>query len=216
MSDSSGTLNLILIDFEPELCAAWREAFADLPRATVAEGRFEDLPEYDCLITAGNSFGLMDGGVDLAVARRFPHVPPRVAARVRDDYLGEQPVGTSFLVETGEDAHPYVAHTPTMRVPMRVGRTDHAYVALWASLGAIHRHNRATDSTHVIRTLACPGLCTATGRMHPAEAARQMALAWLFFVHPPACFDWRTATERQDRLGRGGDFAILPIKPQET
>jgi O-acetyl-ADP-ribose deacetylase (regulator of RNase III) len=38
---------------------------------SVVNGYFEELTEYDCMVSAGNSFGLMDGGVDLAIARYF-------------------------------------------------------------------------------------------------------------------------------------------------
>jgi hypothetical protein len=53
-------------------------------------------------------------------------------------------------------AHPFVAHAPTMRVPMNIQGTDHIYLALWASLTAVHRHNRV--EARQIKTLACPGL----------------------------------------------------------
>src|SRR5438067_7389940 len=32
---------------------------------------FERLPEFDCMVSAANSFGLMDGGVDAAIVRFF-------------------------------------------------------------------------------------------------------------------------------------------------
>jgi hypothetical protein len=94
---------------------------------------------------------------------------------------------------------------------MPVARTDHAYVAMWAMLNAVRLHNLAaakdTDVTP-IEIVACPGLCTAIGRMPAGEAARQMALAYRNFLNPPATFGWQTAFRRQDSLGRGGDIAI--------
>lgn len=203
-------LRLILVDPNPPMCAAWTEQFAGLPGIEVMNGYFEHLPEFDCMVSAANSFGLMDGGVDLAIVRFFGDaLQERVSARIRDDFLGEQPVGTSLIVETGHPKHPYIAHTPTMRVPMPVARTDYAYVAMWAMLLAVRRHSQSTEQ-RPIRVIACPGLCTATGRMPFAEAARQMAVAYRNFVSPPAHFDWKTAYDRQDTLGRGGDFAFPP------
>jgi len=51
----------------------------------------------------------------------------RVQERILQDYLGEQPVGTSIIVETGHHKHPFIAHTPTMRVPMPIATTDNVY-----------------------------------------------------------------------------------------
>jgi O-acetyl-ADP-ribose deacetylase (regulator of RNase III) len=210
-------IQLVLVDPGTAVCAAWEERFTGLPNVSVVNGRFEELPAFDCMVSAANSFGLMDGGVDLAIVRFFGDaLRERVAARIADEYLGEQPVGTSLIIETGNPAHPYIAHTPTMRLPMRVARTDYAYLAMWAMLLAVRRHNRASVQPP-INVVACPGLCTATGRMPPEEFARQMALAYRHFLWSPraARLDWKAAYERQDALGRGGDFAFIPTRPQE-
>src|SRR5688500_17584924 len=123
------------------------------------------------MVSAANSFGLMDGGVDLAITRFFgEQLMQRVQAHILQEYLGEQPVGTSFIVETGHPTHPFVAHTPTMRVPMTISTTDNVYTAMWAMLLAVHRHNRSSSSVP-IRKVACPGLGTATGQVAPDEAA---------------------------------------------
>ena len=67
------------------------------------------------MVSAANSFGLMDGGVDLAITRFFGEpLMQRIQTRILEEYLGEQPVGTSLIVETGHPAHPFVAHTPTL------------------------------------------------------------------------------------------------------
>src|SRR5438094_3745422 len=77
-------------------------------------GSFESLPSFDCVATAGNSFGFMDAGMDLAVLKFFgQHIQERIQKRIIKDYCGEQPVGTAFIVETGRLDHPYVAHAPT-------------------------------------------------------------------------------------------------------
>src|SRR5262245_42261475 len=87
-------LHLILVDPWSTLCGAWMGLFRDLPAVEVVNDRFEDLPRFDCFITAGNSFGQMDAGVDAAVVRFFGHeLMERVQRHILDDYLGEQPVG---------------------------------------------------------------------------------------------------------------------------
>ncbi len=83
----------------------------------VVNNYFEWLPDFDCLVSPANSFGLMDGGMDAAIVRFLgSQVQERVQERILTEYLGEQPVGTSFIVETGHPKHPFLAHTPTMRL----------------------------------------------------------------------------------------------------
>ena len=69
---------------------------------------------------------------------------------------------------------------------------------------AVHRHNHSSSTK--VRKIAWPGLGTATGRMAPNEAARQMALAYRWHVSPVAGIDWPTAQRRQAMIGRGGDL----------
>jgi len=64
-------LNLILVDPKSALCMAWHKYFDSLPNIDIVNGYFEQLPEFDCMVSAANSFGLMDGGVDLAITRYF-------------------------------------------------------------------------------------------------------------------------------------------------
>ncbi len=195
---------LILVDPKPDLCAAYQERFAGLPNVEIVQGRFEQLPEFDCLVSAANSFGLMDGGVDLAIVEFLgAELERRVQQHILKEYLGEQPVGTSFIVETGHQQHPYIAHTPTMRVPLSIARTDNVYRAMWAMLLAVRKHNQG--ESRPIRAIACPGLGTATGQVPVRRAAKQMALAYRNFLNPPTYIDWPLATNRQQEIWFGGD-----------
>ncbi|MDA0814482.1 MAG: macro domain-containing protein, partial [Verrucomicrobia bacterium] len=110
-------------------------------------GRFEDFPAFDCVATAGNSFGLMDAGMDLAVLKFFGEaIQGRIQARILKNYLGEQPVGTSIVVPTGHSRCRWVAHSPTMRIPMNVDGTDNVYLATWATILEAHRMNEFEDA----------------------------------------------------------------------
>jgi O-acetyl-ADP-ribose deacetylase (regulator of RNase III) len=104
-----------------------------------------------------------------------------------------------MIVETGNNQHPFIAHTLTMRVPMDIASTDNVYNAMWAMLLSIYRHNQ-TSREHSIKVVACPGLGTSTGRVPYLQAARQMALAYKNFLKPPARINWAYADERQLRL----------------
>jgi O-acetyl-ADP-ribose deacetylase (regulator of RNase III) len=205
-------MKLVLVDRGREFCDVLRWQFRQHPEVEIVCGRFEDLTSYDCIVTAGNSFGLMDAGMDLAVVRFFGRqVMDSIQHRITEDYLGEQPVGTSMIVSTGHPKHPFVAHTPTMRIPMNIRGTDHVYIALWAALTAVHRHNRTVANK--ISTLACPGLGTGTGGMDPLEAALQMCLAYEHFLAPPARINPSLAQHRHERIHYGGRWGFEHERP---
>jgi len=197
-------LKLILVDPLPDLCIAWQKHFSGLHNVEIVTAYFEDLPEFDCMVSAANSFGLMDGGVDAAIIRFFgAELTSRVQQRILDEYMGEQSVGTSMIVETGHPKHPFIAHTPTMRIPMEIAHTDNVYLAMWAMLLAVRQQNQHSERR--INIVACPGLGTATGRVPFPEAARQMSLAYRNFLYPPTYIDWSLADSRQERIRYGGD-----------
>jgi hypothetical protein len=60
-------LKLILVDPNVALCDAFRATFKDLPNVEVFNGYFQHVPVFNCMVSAVNSFGLMDGGVDAAI-----------------------------------------------------------------------------------------------------------------------------------------------------
>ncbi|WP_041780104.1 macro domain-containing protein [Allocoleopsis franciscana] len=209
-------MKLILVAPNPLLWEAFREHFNHLPNVEVVNDYFEWLPEFDCMVSPANSFGLMDGGIDAAIIRFFGQsLMDRVQQRILEEYLGEQPVGTSFIVETGHSKHPFLAHTPTMRVPMIVAGTDIPYVAMWAMLLAVRRHNQ--QAKHKIHTIACPGLGTGIGRVPYPEAARMMALAYDHFLYPPKLLNCFVAGERQLQIWEEGNLGVTERRhPPQT
>lgn len=194
---------LKLVDPNLGLCEAWIEYFDGLPDVEIHNTYFEKIKDYDCMVSPANSFGIMDGGVDLAISQYFGWgLMERVQKRIINEFLGEQPVGTSIIVGTGHKEHPFLAHTPTMRIPMNITHTDNVYLAMWAMLVAVHNHNQSNE--HHINTVVCPGLGTGTGRVPYREAARQMSLAYKNYLNPPSHINWRDVTERQVKIRMGG------------
>lgn len=188
--------NFWLVHPQAEMCGAFTRRFAGFPGVQIFRGRFEDLPPHDCFVTAGNSFGIMTAGIDAAVVHRFGEpLMQRVQDRVLNEYFGEQPVGTAFIVPTNDEAIPFVCHAPTMRVPGAIDGTDKVYCATWAALLAIQAHNIAGLSR--IGTAAFPAMGAGFGGVPFDEVARQMAAAWRHFRDPPMRLDWDFVARRQ-------------------
>ncbi|MGG6270362.1 macro domain-containing protein [Leptolyngbya sp. AN03gr2] len=195
-------MKLILTAPNSSLFAAFQDHFIQFADVEIVNDRFEWISDFDCLVSPANSFGMMDGGMDAAITQFFGvSLERRVQQRILEDYLGEQPVGTSFIIETEHPKHPFLAHTPTMRVPMTIQGTDVPYIAMWATLLAVRQHNKTSQKS--IERLVCPGFGTGIGQVPHSEAARQMAIAYDHFLYPPKVINTFVAASRQLQIWEG-------------
>ncbi len=199
MSTSPKQFKLSLVDIQEELCDHWRVAFEAYPEVEIHHSYFQKVGKFDCMVSPANSFGLMDGGIDLAIRDFYGMgIQYKVQKGIQKEFYGEQPVGTSMIVFTENDDYPFLAHTPTMRVPISIAGTDNVYNAMFAMLGAVANHNKTSKAK--INTVLCPGLGTDTGAVPLKEAARQMALAYQNFLHPTTNMIWKNLMERHREI----------------
>lgn len=167
-------MKLHIRDRNHELVEALQVEFQGVADVEVSCGDIFDVTA-DAIVSPANSFGFMDGGIDLAYSKRFGwELQERLQDTIRRKHAGELPVGQAVIVETYDSAVPWLVSAPTMRVPAVVSDTVNAYLALRAALLAVRVH----DQSPGIETVLAPGLCTAIGRMPPRRAARQLAAAW--------------------------------------
>ncbi len=200
--------DLWLIHPDEAMCAAFRHRFEGLPHWSVRRSLYEDLPPHDCFVTAGNSFGIMNAGIDAAVVHVLGRpVMDSVQLAIMDRLLGEQPVGTAFVVETGHPERPYLVHAPTMRMPGSIRGTANVYAATWAALLAALEHR--VDGRRRIGTVVVPAMGTGFGDVPFDEAARQMAVAWRHFHDPPHRLDWDFAIARHRAIAYDGDRRVV-------
>lgn len=191
--------SLWLVHPQKEMCDAFAARFAGLPNVKILHSRFEDLAPHDCFVTAGNAFGIMTAGIDAAVVHRFgDSIMRAVQDRIMNEYWGEQPVGTAFVLTTGDKSLPFLCHAPTMRVPGSIEGTDKVYSASWAALLAVEAHNRA--SANKIATVAFPAMGAGFGGVPFSEVARQMAVAYRHYLDPPHRLNWDTVISRQKAI----------------
>lgn len=150
----------------------------------------------DAIVSPANSFGFMDGGIDMVYIRHFGwQMQHRLQAVLKEDYNGELPVGQAAIIKTlsANDSNKkfedpkfnegklikYLISAPTMRVPLNVTDTVNAYLAFRAVIIAVKEHNKAVENPEdQITSVLCPGLGTAVGEMPPKRCAFQMRQAF--------------------------------------
>jgi len=165
-------VKLRLVDRNPKLVDCWKRSFEDCPDVWVELGDLFDC-DADVIVSPANSFGVMDGGLDLYIRSTLgEQVEVRLRERILSKHHGELPVGQAEFIETGNERWPWMAAAPTMRVPsvVPVGFPA-AYLALRAVLLGLPQTER-------IESVVCPGLGTGVGKLDPALCANQMRYAY--------------------------------------
>ncbi|EKC2362052.1 macro domain-containing protein [Salmonella enterica] len=205
-------IKLILSAPVPAMAAAFELYFQNTENVEIVRGPFEAVHEFDCMVSAANSFGLMDGGVDAAITAFFGTQLQRCVQKyIIQEYLGEQPVGTAFVIETGNSKHPWLVHAPTMRVPLIIDGTDAVYNATRAALLAIFQHNKSAREDRKIKSVVFPAMGAGYGQVSPDSVARQMRLAWDSFSNPLKAINWQYASARQNAV-----FSTTAYCPSKT
>ena len=101
---------------------------------TAVEGNILD-HSADAIVSPANSFGFMDGGIDLAYFEHFSwHVQAQVQSEIMMHFDGELLVGQALSVQTGDERFPVLISAPTMRVPMAITDPDHVRMATRAAI----------------------------------------------------------------------------------
>lgn len=168
---------VLLVDRSQEMADAWSRSFAGCEGVQPICGDYFSRPA-DAMVSPANSFGVMDGGLDLYIRDALGvEVQARVQKRILRDSHGELPVGQAVLVDTEDARWPRLVVAPTMRVPESVAHTVNAYLVFRAVLLCLARFNAANPESP-IDSVVCPGLCTGIGAMDFERSATQMRMAY--------------------------------------
>ncbi|TFY76943.1 hypothetical protein EWM64_g7068 [Hericium alpestre] len=197
----------------PSLCDAWTHAIQTmLPESlrthfTVYEGHLNTLPAAqlacDCIVSPANSYGIMDGGYDMALSVSFKGndgtwtLTRCAQAAIRERWRGYAPPSsctiTSIPEEVSESHNPWgaasMAIVPTIRQPEDVSwHKDLVYNSMWSLLVEISQWNRGRRTMEgdrdakKIDTVLMTGLATGWGQISTEKCAWQMMLAVKHFV----------------------------------
>lgn len=167
-----------------------KSIFADQPNISVSHTTITN-GAYSTLISAGNSFGEMNGGVDRYINAHLSsytpdsHIDDFVKAQINRFYYGELPVGSSIVLRTQHPTHRLLIYSPTMRVAEDVSGSLNAYLAFRSAL-VIMKNND-------IQEASCPLFCTGAGCMDVAKACKQMKEAYISITQGNLIGgDWKT------------------------
>lgn len=141
------------------------------------------------IVAPGNSFGLMDGGLDAEIARAFPCLQQEIQAEIEARYFGELPVGMAIRREVwtpgARSGGAVVVYAPTMQVPMPIRGTANVYYAMLAVLRFL------IDATLKPERIYVPLLGGGAGGLTVEESMTQMAEAIRTFTARELCqIDW--------------------------
>jgi O-acetyl-ADP-ribose deacetylase (regulator of RNase III) len=171
---------LVLRDTNPEMVMGWLEHFSGEGPWSIGAGSI--LREKgDAIFSPANSYGYMDGGIDLAYRTHFgPGIQTLLQRFIHNTFGGMLPVGEAVIIPTQNDRIPRMIAAPTMERPSDVKGTQNAYLAMRAGLLKVTQYNRFQRARNEppIRRILIPGLCTGIGQMDPFESAAQMRRAF--------------------------------------
>src|SRR5262249_35106644 len=149
----------------------------------------------DALVSPANSFGIMDGGLDLAIRDQLGFsVEKKVQEVIDTNHHGELPVGCAEIVETGDPRWRYLIAAPTMRIPEPIPFTINAYLAFRAILVAVDNYNKGLGKQE-IDSLVCCGLGTGIGKVPANQCAAQMRAAYQVMKTPPRYLSFQAIHE---------------------
>jgi O-acetyl-ADP-ribose deacetylase (regulator of RNase III) len=206
-------MQIVLAAVNDDLVRAWESTCGNMQNVKIHRGSIFDV-KCDAIVSPANSFGFMDGGLDLAILEYFgSHVQERLQKLIQTRHHGELLVGLAEVVDTDHDEIPYLIAAPTMRVPTILTETVNVYLATRAILTLV-KFGTVPDGTpvkHIIETIAIPGLGTGVGKVPPHICAHQMQVALQDILLSQYQFpkSWLDAQKSHDLL-RASDVGDLP------
>lgn len=170
------------------MAKAWEEQFDGVKTVKVVcsdFGRFMVEGKVDCVVSPANAYGLMDGGYDQAITDWFgEELQMRVREHILSNFCGEQPVGTSFIIDAKKDGVRLI-HTPTMRYPDRIRDPLVVYTCTRTCLMCAMQNG--------VKSIVVPAFGALTGCLSPQTVAGMMKRAFDQLSVPPAYISWRYA-----------------------
>ncbi|XQP55520.1 MAG: macro domain-containing protein [Mycoplasmoidaceae bacterium] len=166
-------MTIYLLDKEPVVTTAWQQYFQNEKDVKIITGDFKsfmDKYKVDCVVSPGNSKGIMNGGYDYAISDYFGwELTKKVQAYIVKNYKGIQQVGSAFIIDIPGSKIKLI-HSPTMISPSIIKNTKVVKDCMYSTLKV------AMDNK--IKSIVIPAFGGATGRVAPYELAKLMYEAY--------------------------------------
>lgn len=192
-------MKIVLLDIDKVTITSWKLYFGDCSDVEIVEDSFGHFmnthKDIDCVVSPANSYGLMDGGYDLAITDWFgKQLMKRVQEYIIDNYYGEQPVASSFIIDTNVNGIKLI-HTPTMRIPSIIRDEMVIYHSMRSTL--------ITALDNNVKCIVIPAFGGGCGMVHPAILAKMMYMGYEQIMNPPKKISWGYAERTLYELERG-------------
>ncbi len=126
--------------------------------------------KIECLVSPANSYGIMTGGFDEGLSNYLGRdFQLKVQQFIKENYRGEQPVGSSFIIDT-DIKNIKLIHTPTMQTPTIIKDDFLVYTCTRSTLLCAINNN--------IKVLVMPAFGTETGGVCAKVAVKRMLDAY--------------------------------------
>ena len=176
-------MKVILTAREDNLFNAWQRFCGDLDNVYLHKGSILDV-DCDAVVSPANSFGFMDGGIDLIYSYHFGwQVQERLQKIIKSKHHGELLVGSAEIVETDNIKIPYLISAPTMGVTQILKDSVNPYLAA-RSVFLLIKYGRFDSGilkgekiADAVQTVAFPGLGTGVGKIDFNTCAKQVRQA---------------------------------------
>ena len=172
-------MKLLFCDLNEQMIKAWNKNFSEDINITIYHGSIFE-KDSDAIVSPANSFGFMDGGLDLQISKFFGwHVQERLQEIIKKKHHGELLVGYAEIIETDHKNIPYIISAPTMRVPMILKESVNVYLATKAVL-VLLKYGIFSNGSLIrekVNKIAIPGMGTGVGRLPYEICALQMKKA---------------------------------------
>lgn len=164
-----------LLAMQPELANAFAQVFSDADGIIIAREDFASFmdrhPEVTGIVSPANSFGLLTGGLDKALRDYFgKELQDAVRERIKNEWFGEQIVGTSMAVDIPGFPGKKLLHTPTMRTPSKIADDLIVYSCMRSALMEALKSG--------LDAIVVPAFGGGCGQLPVEVIAHHMRLAW--------------------------------------
>lgn len=176
-------MKIILCDRKETQVLAWKNALINHPKRLdytieVVHGEiFQEDTKADVIVSPANSFGFMDGGIDLIYRNRFGmQMQKDLQNQIITYYNGEILVGQAEPVMLNDPVYKILISAPTMRIPNIILDYNDVYLATRAAMSVF--------SSYAMDSILFPGMGTGVGAVPPEIAATMMLKGIDEFFYP--------------------------------